>query len=222
MSYPKVKTWRRQGSSVFPGGNHAKVNPARGWSPGCCRRPGFQVRVGTLGSRGGETASPACRQSPDALAVASLEGEMNSLLPSSVFSPEHLHSNWEIWAFSCFSARSCQSFPLPKRGLVVGWFFFFFSSPFPLLLVPCNLLPAVYPVEAVPGFYSMQLLQSRGSFWGTPCLSHPLSSRLGMWTPPGAGFPVGLSLGGLLVAWGCTWGHASCYIAYLFQLFFPC
>lgn len=74
---------------------------------------------------------------------------MNSLLPSSVFSPEHLHSNWEIWAFSCFSARSCQPFPLPKRGLSVFLFFFFFLS-FPLL----NLLPAVHPVRALLGFYS--------------------------------------------------------------------
>lgn len=61
---------------------------------------------------------------------------MNSLLPSSVFSPEHLHSNWEIWAFSCFSARSCQLFPFPKRGLV----FFFFSSSSRLCCVTCSLL----------------------------------------------------------------------------------
>lgn len=66
---------------------------------------------------------------------------MNSLLPSSVFSPKHLHSNWEIWAFSCFSARSCQPFPLPKRGLVVVLFFFFPSpSRYCLCCVTCSLL----------------------------------------------------------------------------------
>lgn len=66
------------------------------------------------------------------------------LLLSSVFSPEHLHSNEEIWAFSCFSARSCHVFPLPKRRLVVVYCNFFPPppSPFPLLLVQCNLLPA--------------------------------------------------------------------------------
>lgn len=98
---------------------------------------------------------------------------MNSLLPSSVFSPEHLHSNWEIWAFSCFSARSCQPFPLPKRGLVlvfVGFFFlFFFFSLCCLCRVTC--FPAVYPVGAVPGFYSMQLLQSSDRLLGDPPLS---------------------------------------------------
>lgn len=174
MSYPKVKTWRRQGSSVFPGGNHAKVNPARGWSPGCCRRPGFQVRVGTLGSRGGETASPACRQSPDALAVASLEGEMNSLLPSSVFSPEHLHSNWEIWAFSCFSARSCQSFPLPKRGLVVGWFFFFFFLP-PSLCCLCPVtcsLPCIL-LRLCPDFTPCSCCKAGAAFGGPPVSATP-------------------------------------------------
>lgn len=99
----------------------------RGWHPrGAQHAPAVPGAEGSPGSQG-EAASPACRQSPDALAAASLEGEMNLLLPSSVFSPEHLHSNWEIWAFSCFSARSCQSFPLPKRGLVVGFFF----PPFP-------------------------------------------------------------------------------------------
>lgn len=113
--------------------------------------PGVSGLFPVWGSPGdGGAGSAACRQTPDALAAASLEGEMNSLLPSSVFSPEHLHSNWEIWAFSCFSARSCQPFPLPKRGLVV----FFFLSP--LLLVLCNLLPAVHPVRALLGFDSMR------------------------------------------------------------------
>ena len=210
-------TWRGDGALAAA----AALALGCGWAPRGARLasavPGAE---GSPGSRG-EAVSPACRQSPDALAAASLEGEMDSLLPSSVFSPEHLHSNWEIWAFSCFSARSCQSFPLPKRGLMVVWFFLVFF-PFPLLLVLCNLLPAVYPVGAVPGFYSMQLLQSWGGFWGTPCLSHPPSSRLGMWTPPGAGFPVGLSPGWVAGGTGIHWGHASCYITYLFQPVFPC
>lgn len=115
----------------FPGRQRCQGQPGTGtglgchcwpwWAPRGC--PGCS-RCGALRGMGG-AGSAACRQTPDALAAASLEGEMNSLLPSSVFSPEHLHSNWEIWAFSCFSARSCQPFPLPKRGLVV----FFFSLP---------------------------------------------------------------------------------------------
>lgn len=154
-SYPGVKTRRGQGPLVFPGGSGAKVNLARGqgWvvTAGPGGHPGGVRAVSGAGLPGdGGASSAACRQTPDALAAASLEGEMNSLLPSSVFSPEHLHSNWEVWAFSCFSARSCQPFPLPKRGLVV----FFFLSP--LLLVLCNLLPAVHPVRALLGFDSVR------------------------------------------------------------------
>lgn len=77
---------------------------------------------------------------------------MKLLLPSSVFSPEHLHSNWEIWAFSSFSASSsCRSSPLPEGGLAVGWLLF----PLPLCCLCCSLLPAVSPARAVLGFYSM-------------------------------------------------------------------
>lgn len=170
-----MKTPQTQGLSIFPGGSGAKANLVwgQGWLVTALGAGGHPGAGGSQGAGG--AGSAACRHSPDALAAASLEGEMNSLLPSSVFSPEHLHSNWEIWAFSCFSARSCQLFPFPKRGLV-----FFFSLFFPLVL--CNLLPAVHPVRALLAFYSIR------SIWrDLPHLSHHVD-------PQEQIFPWGCSL----------------------------
>lgn len=136
-------------------------------------------------------------------------GGMKSLLPSSVFGPEHLHSNWEIWAFSGFSASSsCQSSPLPKGGLVVGWLLF----PLPLHYLCCSLLPAVSPIRAVLGFYSMQLLQSRDDLWGTSWLSWS-----GTRSPLGTDFPRDCPQGGWLVTRVCTGGLTSCCITYSSQ-----
>lgn len=127
------------------GGGRAKVNPM--WGQGLAATTITTWLWGAGGPQGGGDRAGATVAafgwSADAPTVVSRGGGLSVLLLSSVFSPEHLHSNEEIWAFSCFSARSCHVFPLSKRGLVVVYCNFPPPpSPFPLLLVQCNLLPA--------------------------------------------------------------------------------
>lgn len=103
------------------GGGACQGQPHVGTGSGCHHHHHMALGCGWPprgGDRAGATVA-AFGWSADAPTVVSRGGGLSVLLLSSVFSPEHLHSNEEIWAFSCFSARSCHVFPLPKRGLVV-------------------------------------------------------------------------------------------------------
>lgn len=109
------------------GGGACQGQPHVGTGPGCHHHHHMALGCGCPprgGDRAGATVA-AFGWSADAPTVVSRGGGLSVLLLSSVFSPEHLHSNEEIWAFSCFSARSCHVFPLPKRGLVVVYCNFF-------------------------------------------------------------------------------------------------
>lgn len=120
------------------GGGACQGQPHVGTGPGCHHHHHMALGCGWPprgGDRAGATVA-AFGWSADAPTVVSRGGGLSVLLLSSVFSPEHLHSNEEIWAFSCFSARSCHVFPLSKRGLVV---------------VYCNFPPPPFPVPAVAG-----------------------------------------------------------------------
>lgn len=163
------------------GGGRAKVNPM--WGQGLAATTITTWLWGAGGPQGGGDRAGATVAafgwSADAPTVVSRGGGLSVLLLSSVFSPEHLHSNEEIWAFSCFSARSCHVFPLPKRVLVVVYCNFF-PPPLPCsrccwCSVTCSLQPpqscTVHPAP----------------LWGAP--SHPCA-----WGSPG------------WVTWG---GHCS-------------
>lgn len=154
------------------------------------------------GDRAGATVA-AFGWSADAPTVVSRGGGLSVLLLSSVFSPEHLHSNEEIWAFSCFSARSCHVFPLPKRGLVVVYCNFF-PPPLPRsrccwCSVTCSLQPpqscTVHPAP----------------LWGAP--SHPCA-----WGSPGW-----VTRGGALQSGGCCpSGQGCCHNPHPGDTSLPC
>lgn len=154
------------------------------------------------GDRAGATVA-AFGWSADAPTVVSRGGGLSVLLLSSVFSPEHLHSNEEIWAFSCFSARSCHVFPLPKRRLVVVYCNFF-PPPLPRsrccwCSVTCSLQPpqscTVHPAP----------------LWGAP--SHPCA-----WGSPGW-----VTRGGALQSGGCCpSGQGCCHNPHPGDTSLPC